>query len=190
MGRLGAHAPRGVGSRDSLLLGLRATHCVRSDVARTPYPRRSRWLRLSACDLRRFSLSLTRRRHGSLTAGVEKREFYASAFRRKLYHSLDELKRDAHSWMETYNGDRRIRASPAASRRHCRPSSRARSSRTINNWIGSSQHPKPLQHRRNRRVYQIKSRLGHNNETRPHMAINDLAPEEYARQSVALNAEN
>jgi len=28
------------------------------------------------------------------------------------------------------------------------------------------------------------------NETRPHMALNDVAPEEYARQSGALNAEN
>ncbi|MBA3507491.1 MAG: transposase [Betaproteobacteria bacterium] len=28
------------------------------------------------------------------------------------------------------------------------------------------------------------------NETRPHMALNDIAPEEYARQSGACNAEN
>jgi putative transposase len=28
------------------------------------------------------------------------------------------------------------------------------------------------------------------NETRPHMALNDVAPEEYARRSGALNAKN
>ena len=27
-------------------------------------------------------------------------EFYASAFRRKLYHSLDELQADVDAWME------------------------------------------------------------------------------------------
>ena len=33
-------------------------------------------------------------------------EFYASAFRRKLYHSLDELQADVDAWMETYNAER------------------------------------------------------------------------------------
>lgn len=33
-------------------------------------------------------------------------EFYASAFRRKLYHSLEELQRDVDTWMESYNGER------------------------------------------------------------------------------------
>jgi transposase InsO family protein len=33
-------------------------------------------------------------------------EFYASAFRRKLYHSLDELQRDVDAWMESYNAER------------------------------------------------------------------------------------
>ena len=33
-------------------------------------------------------------------------EFYASAFRRKLYHSLDELQSDLDAWMETYNAER------------------------------------------------------------------------------------
>lgn len=33
-------------------------------------------------------------------------EFYASAFRRKLYHSLDELQADVDTWMETYNAER------------------------------------------------------------------------------------
>lgn len=31
-------------------------------------------------------------------------EFYASAFRRKLYHSLDELQADVDAWMDSYNG--------------------------------------------------------------------------------------
>ena len=33
-------------------------------------------------------------------------EFYASAFRRKLYHSLEELQRDIDIWMESYNAER------------------------------------------------------------------------------------
>jgi len=33
-------------------------------------------------------------------------EFYASAFRRKLYYSLDELQADVDVWMESYNGER------------------------------------------------------------------------------------
>ena len=33
-------------------------------------------------------------------------EFYASAFRRKLYHSLDELQADVDVWMESYNAER------------------------------------------------------------------------------------
>jgi transposase InsO family protein len=33
-------------------------------------------------------------------------EFYASAFRRKLYHSLDELQADVDAWMEGYNAER------------------------------------------------------------------------------------
>jgi transposase InsO family protein len=33
-------------------------------------------------------------------------EFYASAFRRKLYHSLDELQADVDAWMESYNAER------------------------------------------------------------------------------------
>jgi len=33
-------------------------------------------------------------------------EFYASAFRRKLYHSLEELQRDVDSWVESYNAER------------------------------------------------------------------------------------
>lgn len=33
-------------------------------------------------------------------------EFYASAFRRKLYHSLEELQRDVDMWMESYNTER------------------------------------------------------------------------------------
>jgi transposase InsO family protein len=33
-------------------------------------------------------------------------EFYASAFRRKLYHSLEELQRDVDVWMESYNAER------------------------------------------------------------------------------------
>lgn len=33
-------------------------------------------------------------------------EFYASAFRRKLYHSLDELQADVNVWIETYNAER------------------------------------------------------------------------------------
>ena len=33
-------------------------------------------------------------------------EFYASAFRRKLYHSLDELQADVDAWIQTYNTER------------------------------------------------------------------------------------
>ena len=33
-------------------------------------------------------------------------EFYASAFRRKLYHSLDELQVDVDAWMQSYNAER------------------------------------------------------------------------------------
>jgi len=33
-------------------------------------------------------------------------EFYASAFRRKLYHSLQELQADADAWVQTYNEQR------------------------------------------------------------------------------------
>lgn len=33
-------------------------------------------------------------------------EFYASAFRRKLYHSLDELQTDVDTWMASYNCER------------------------------------------------------------------------------------
>lgn len=33
-------------------------------------------------------------------------EFYASAFRRKLYHSLEELQGDVDAWMEGYNAER------------------------------------------------------------------------------------
>jgi transposase InsO family protein len=33
-------------------------------------------------------------------------EFYASAFRRKLYHSLDELQADVDVWIESYNAER------------------------------------------------------------------------------------
>jgi transposase InsO family protein len=33
-------------------------------------------------------------------------EFYASAIRRKLYHSLAELQRDVDEWMERYNAER------------------------------------------------------------------------------------
>jgi len=33
-------------------------------------------------------------------------EFYASAFRRKLYHSLEQLQADLDAWMEIYNAER------------------------------------------------------------------------------------
>lgn len=33
-------------------------------------------------------------------------EFYASAFRRKLYHSLDALQADVDAWIESYNAER------------------------------------------------------------------------------------
>ena len=33
-------------------------------------------------------------------------EFYARAFRRKLYHSLDKLQADVDVWMEGYNAER------------------------------------------------------------------------------------
>lgn len=33
-------------------------------------------------------------------------EFYANAFRRKLYHSLEELQADADEWLQTYNEQR------------------------------------------------------------------------------------
>lgn len=40
-------------------------------------------------------------------------EFYASAFRRKLYHSLEELQTDVDAWVQTYNEQR------AHSGKHC-----------------------------------------------------------------------
>lgn len=40
-------------------------------------------------------------------------EFYASAFRRKLYRSIDELQADVDSWMQSYNAER------AHSGKHC-----------------------------------------------------------------------
>jgi Integrase core domain len=33
-------------------------------------------------------------------------EFYASAFRRKLYRALDELQADVDEWVESYNAER------------------------------------------------------------------------------------
>ena len=33
-------------------------------------------------------------------------EFYASAFRRKLYESLEQLQADVDAWMESYNAER------------------------------------------------------------------------------------
>jgi transposase InsO family protein len=33
-------------------------------------------------------------------------EFYASAFRRKLYHSIEEIQADLDAWMESYNAER------------------------------------------------------------------------------------
>jgi transposase InsO family protein len=33
-------------------------------------------------------------------------EFYASAFRRKLYHSIEEIQADVDAWMESYNAER------------------------------------------------------------------------------------
>ena len=33
-------------------------------------------------------------------------EFYANAFRRKLYHSLEELQADVDQWLELYNRER------------------------------------------------------------------------------------
>jgi transposase InsO family protein len=68
-------------------------------------------------------------------------EFYASAFRRKLYHSLEELQADVDVWMEGYNANVRTRASIARAKRHCKRSSRARRWPTTSNWIGSSRHP-------------------------------------------------
>ena len=35
-----------------------------------------------------------------------KNEFYASAFRRKLYRSLDEIQVDVDAWIESYNAER------------------------------------------------------------------------------------
>lgn len=40
-------------------------------------------------------------------------EFYASAFRRKLYSSIDELQADVDAWMQSYNAER------AHSGKHC-----------------------------------------------------------------------
>ena len=33
-------------------------------------------------------------------------EFYASAFRRKLYHSIEQIQADVDAWMESYNAER------------------------------------------------------------------------------------
>lgn len=34
---------------------------------------------------------------------TNKEEFYAVAFRKKLYHILEELQKDLEAWMQTYN---------------------------------------------------------------------------------------
>jgi len=65
-------------------------------------------------------------------------EFYASAFRRKLYHTLDELQTDVDAWMQGTTPSTRTRASTATARRRCRRSSRARRLPTISNSIGCS----------------------------------------------------
>jgi hypothetical protein len=33
-------------------------------------------------------------------------EFYATAFRKKLYQSIDELQTDANKWLDEYNNER------------------------------------------------------------------------------------
>src|SRR5205823_14775395 len=49
-----------------------------------------------------------RRRTGFASASTRpiQNELYASAFRRKLYHSLDQLQADVDIWMEGYNAER------------------------------------------------------------------------------------
>jgi len=51
--------------------------------------------------------------HAPQTNGVCERfhktiqdEFYAVAFRKKIYHSLDEIQEDADKWIEEYNTER------------------------------------------------------------------------------------
>jgi transposase InsO family protein len=63
-------------------------------------------------------------------------EFYASAFRRKLYHSLDELQPTLMCGWRSTTPNVRIPASTATAKRHCKLSSRAQRWRTISNWIG------------------------------------------------------
>ena len=68
-------------------------------------------------------------------------EFYASAFRRKLYRSIEEIQADVESGWRATTPSGRTRENTATARRRCGRSSRARNSRTIGNWIGSNRHP-------------------------------------------------
>ncbi len=49
-------------------------------------------------------------------------EFYATAFRKKLYTSLEQLQADLDDWLAEYIGHARTRASTAMARPRCRPS--------------------------------------------------------------------
>ena len=68
-------------------------------------------------------------------------EFYASAFRRKLYESLEQLQADVDAWMESYNAERTHSGNIATGRHRCRPSSRLPRWRTVNSSIVCITHP-------------------------------------------------
>ena len=87
-------------------------------------------------------------------------EFYASAFRRKLYHSLEQLQADVDEWVESYNAERThtrqvlLRQDSAADVHRERDASYDKQLDRIKPTSESSTA------KLSRRVRQIKSRLG------------------------------
>jgi len=94
-------------------------------------------------------------------------EFYASAFRRKLYHSLEGLQADVDEWMEGYNAERTHTGKYCYGKTPLQTFIESATLAYASNWIGSSRHPSRQLQQRSRRVRQIKSRLGHMMAARP-----------------------
>ena len=64
-------------------------------------------------------------------------EFYASAFRRKLYHDLNELQSDVDAWMQTYNTERTHSGKYCYGKTPMQTFAKVRHWRATGNWIGS-----------------------------------------------------
>ena len=64
-------------------------------------------------------------------------EFYASAFRRKLYHDLNELQSDVDAWMQTYNTERTHSGKYCYGKTPMQTFAEVRHWRATGNWIGS-----------------------------------------------------